>query len=144
MALNEKNLKEYIQNSKTIVLATVDENDNPNLRTLGGYNFKNYTLYFGTSNKSNKVNQIEKNNNVSVLIQHENQTIPNFVNVTIYGKAQKVQGDEYLEAADIIRKRRPNLTFQENEKSIFKVEANKIKILDFSEEPENQIKIIEF
>ena len=142
MALTEKEIKEYLKENKSVVLATTGEYGQPDLRSLGGYNFDGYTLYFGSAATANKVKQITDNSKVSVLVQHEGQVIPNFKNVTIYGIAEKLTGAAYEAAKKIIQERRPNAEFNEAEKSIFKVIPKKIKALDFSSKPEEQITVI--
>lgn len=139
MALKENEIVEYLKENKSIVLATLGEDNQPDLRALGGYNFDHFDLYFGTSAKSNKVKQLEINNNVTILAQRENQTIPDFKNVTIYGEAVKLTGDDYIIGRQKIQERRPSAEFEEGIKNIYKVRAKIIKVLDFSKEPENQL-----
>ena len=142
MALNEKEIQNYLKENKSVVLATTGADGQPDLRSLGGYNFDGFTLYFGTSAKTNKVKQIADNSKVSVLVQHEGQVIPNFKNVTIYGVAKKLSGTEYEAGKKIIQERRPNAEFDENVKSIFKVVPGSIKVLDFTAKQEEQISVI--
>lgn len=143
MAVTENDILTYLKDNKSIVLATVGDDGKPDLRSLGGYNFDGYTLYFGTGATSNKVKQLENNSNVSILVQHEGQIIPNFKNITIYGVAEKLSGDQYVVGKNKIKERRPNAEFDEGVKNIYKVTSNQIKVLDFLAPPEEQITIIE-
>lgn len=142
MALTTQEIEEYLKENKAVVLATTGEEGQPDLRTLGGYNFDGYTLYFGSAATANKVNQIANNSKVSVLVQHEGQVIPNYKNITLYGVAEKLTGLEYEKGKKIIQERRPNAEFDENVKSIFKVTPKKIKVLDFSVKSEDKVAII--
>jgi nitroimidazol reductase NimA-like FMN-containing flavoprotein (pyridoxamine 5'-phosphate oxidase superfamily) len=143
MAITEKELLEYLKENKSVVLATAGADGQPDLRSLGGYNFDGFTLYFGSSATANKVKQIADNSKVSILVQHEGQVIPNFKNVTIYGVAQRLSGADYEEGKKIIKERRPNAEFDEAVKSIFRVIPGKIKALDFSAKPEEQLTVLE-
>ena len=40
MSNKNKEISEYLESSKTAVLATVDSNNNPNIRTIGGFGVK--------------------------------------------------------------------------------------------------------
>lgn len=142
MALTRNEIYEYLKENKSVVLATTGKDGQPDLRSLGGYNFHGYTLYFATAANSNKVEQIADNSNVSILVQHEGQVIPDFKSLTIYGKAEKVTAEEYILGKQKIQERRPNLEFQENVRNIYKVIAKKIKVLDFSQKPEEQITFV--
>ncbi len=142
MALTEKEIQEYLKENKSVVLATAGADSQPDLRSLGGYNFDGFTLYFSSSAKANKVAQIADNSRVSVLVQHEGQVIPDFKNVTVYGIAEKLAGEEYEAGKKIIQERRPNAEFDEAVKSIFRVIPNKIKVLDFSAKQEEQVTVI--
>ncbi len=142
MAFTQEEITAYLKANKSVVLATVGEDGHPDLRTLGGYNFDGYTLYFGTAGTSGKVKQIAGNGNVTVLVQHEGQVIPDFKNITIYGTAEKLTGAEYEKGREKIRERRPNAEFDENVKNIYRVAAKQIKILDFTADPKAQITVI--
>lgn len=142
MALLLENIITYLKNSKSIALATVDQNNLPDLRTIGGYNFDGYIFYFATSNTSKKIDQLQHNEHVAILAQHENQTLPNYTNITIYGKAKKLTGSEYEQGRAKILERRPNAVYEEESKSIYKVVPNQIKILDLSKKSNEQLLVI--
>lgn len=146
MSINEKEITTYLNESKTIVLGTVKLGVQPILRTLGGFAVKDLTTYFSTAKGANKVEQIQENNEVAILFEHENQIIPNFINISVNGVAEKIQdSDEFNKAAEIIASRRLQLKINENTHNIYKVKPKEIKILDFSKEnPEEKIKVIKF
>lgn len=146
MSNKNKKINEYLEISKTAVLATVDSNNNPNIRTIGGFGVKEITIYFSTAKESSKVEQLKSNTNVSLLFQHENQVIPNFVNVEIKGIAEELKGkDQFEEGFKYILKRRPQLNITEKTHNIYKVVPIEIKVLDFSKEKaEERIQKIEF
>ena len=96
MSNKNKKINEYLEISKTAVLATVDSNNNPKIRIIGGFGVKEITIYFSTAKESSKVEQLKSNTNVSLLFQHENQVIPNFVNVEIKGIAEELKGKDQL------------------------------------------------
>ncbi|MHC1681961.1 MAG: pyridoxamine 5'-phosphate oxidase family protein [Clostridiaceae bacterium] len=145
MSFNENQINDYLNNSKTLVLATVGDENKPELRTLGGYGVKNDVIYFSTGKGSNKVKQLEINPEVSVLFQHENQVIPNFINITVNGVAEELKDSEdFNRALEVIKQRRPQLNATEETHKIYAVKPSLIKILDFTKEaPEERVKIIE-
>lgn len=146
MAMDEKQIINYLNESKTIVLATVDSDNRPLLRTIGGFAVQNLVTYFATAKNANKVKQIEKNNNISLLFEHENQVIPKFINISINAVAEKIDdNDGFLKATEIITKRRPQLKINQDSHNIYKIQPKEIIILDFSKEkPKDKVQIIKF
>ncbi len=146
MAVTEERIKEYLRMNQTIILATTDADGIPDIRTLGGYGISDYVIYFSTSKISNKVKQIEGKKNVAVFIQHENQFISKFFNVTIYGEAILIENEsEYEDGKTLILSKKPSLKINKETHNIYKVIPKKIKVLDFSEQNLNErISIIEF
>lgn len=141
MSIDKNFIEEYLTNTKYIVLATVDDENTPALRTLGAFGVDSYTTYFSTAEGAEKVEQIKHNTNVSVFFQHENQELASFINVAIKGKAAKVTDEaEVIKAIEVIGKRNPR--FKERiEKDglgsnvIFRVHPSELKILDFKKGP---------
>lgn len=129
---NFNEIKDYIYNNKSLVLSTVDEVGNPQLRHIGGYNLDGKDIVFQTGINTDKTKEIANNNNVALLFQHEGQTSPK--NVTIYGRATKLDKEEAKQAANLIKERRPQLNYDPQINVIFKVETDSIKILDFAAE----------
>lgn len=142
MAFLLKDIITYIKNNKSIVLATVDKDNLPDLRTIGGYNFDGFTLYFATAITSRKVEQLLNNDKVAILVQHENQVEPNYTNLTIYGAARKLTGAEYELGRTILLERIPDGVYVEEDKNIYQIIPERIKILDLSKKAEDQIQII--
>ncbi len=125
-------IKKYIYDNKSLVLSTVDEVGNPNLRHIGGYSIDGKDIVFQTRIDTAKINEISNNNNVALLFQHEGQQAPK--NVTIYGKAEKLNETEAEQAANLIKERRPQLNYDPQVNVIFKVTTDSVKILDFAAE----------
>ena len=142
MALLLENIITYLKNSKSIVLATIDSNQLPDIRTIGGYNFDGYVLYFATAKASRKAEQLLEKENVALLIQHENQVLPDYKNVTIYGRAKKLSGADYELGRAKILERRPNAVYEEESKNIYRVTPEQIKLLDLSKGVKDQVYII--
>ncbi len=142
MAASEEKIKEYLKMNQTIILATSDRDGVPDIRTLGGFGVSDYVIYFATSKTSNKVNKKE----VTVFIQHENQFISKFFNVTIYGEAILLEADsEYNHGKTLILSRRPSLKIRKDTHNIYKVMPKKLKVLDYSEQnSKERISILEF
>lgn len=138
MAWEKNDITTYLADSKSLVLATVSQDATPQVRSIGGYGVDGYDIYFATAKNSDKVAQISANPNVTLLFQHEGQQAPK--NVTVYGTAEALQGEDYEKAAEIIKKRRPQLQIT-SDKNIYHIKANKVKILDFASE--NKIQVIE-
>lgn len=137
MAWEKNDITTYLTESKSLVLATVSQDVTPQLRSIGGYGVEDYDIYFATAKDSDKVAQISENPNVTLLFQHEDQQAPK--NVTVYGTARKLQGEEYDKAAEIIRKRRPQAQIN-SDRNIYHVKTSKIKILDFTSD--NKVQVI--
>ncbi len=135
MALNKKDIETYLVENKSLVLATVDTNGDPQVRHIGGYGVDGLDIYFSTSRISDKVEQIDAHPEVALLFQHEGQVIPNLKNITIYGKAEKQTGDAFNKALEIIKVRRPQANADEEKSVIYKINASRIKVLDFSKQP---------
>lgn len=129
MAWEKKDIIDYIYNSKSLVLATVAEDNTPQLRSIGGYGVEEYNIYFATAKDSDKVAQIAGNPNVVLLFRQEGQQVPK--NVSIYGKAEALEGEAYENAIEIIKKRRPQLPLNED-KVVYHIKPEKIKVLDFT------------
>ena len=144
MSCGKCKVKEYLKETKTIRLATIDKENHPVIRTLGAFVIEDYTVYFLTAKGTEKVEQIENNNNVAVLFEHENQIIPNFINVTVNGIAENIKdSDEFNRASKLIKDRKPHLDINQENSNIYKILPKKIKILDFTKENvEERIKII--
>lgn len=141
-----KEIGEYIESSKAAILATVDSNNSPNLRAIGGFGINDAAIYFATAKDTNKVEHIKGNNNISIIFQHENQVIPNFINVEVKGVAEELESKEQFEEGfKFIAKRRPQLKVTEKTHNIYKIIPSEIKILDFTKEnPDEKIQIIKF
>ena len=129
---NYKEIRDYIYDNKSLVLSTVDEVGNPNLRHIGGYTIDGNDILFSTRFDTDKSKEIENNNNVALLFQHEGQQAPK--NVTIYGRAEKLEKNEAEQAANLIKERRPQLNYDPQVNVIFKVTTDSIKVLDFAAE----------
>lgn len=76
------------------------------------------------------------------MVQHENQALPDFHNITIYGKAHRLTGADYEVAKHKLLERRPLGDYKEDNKNIYKVSPDYIKILDLSKKKGEQVKII--
>ena len=53
-------IRDYIYENKSLVLATVDSEGNPQIRHIGGYTIEDKDILFQTAADSNKVKEIEK------------------------------------------------------------------------------------
>lgn len=129
---NYKEIRDYIYDNKSLVLSTVDEVGKPQLRHIGGYTIDGTDIFFQTRFDTEKTKEIAHNNNVALLFQHEGQQ--SLKNVTIYGKAEKLDEVEAEQAANLIKERRPQLNYDPQVNVIFKVTTDSIKVLDFTAE----------
>lgn len=128
--------REYLYDNKSLVLSTVDDKGNPQLRSIGGYTIDGKDILFQTGVNTNKTREIEGNNNVTLLFQHEGQSVPK--NITIYGKAYKLDEENAAEAAVLIKERRPQLNYNPQQNVIYRIKTETVKVLDFAQE-EKQI-----
>ena len=60
-------IKKYIYDNKSLVLSTVDEVGNPQLRHIGGYTIDGSDILFQTGANTDKTKDIANNNNVAFL-----------------------------------------------------------------------------
>lgn len=127
---NYKEIRDYIYDNKSLVLSTVDEVGKPQLRHIGGYTIDGTDILFQTRFDTEKTKEIANNNNVALLFQHEGQQ--SLKNVTIYGKAEKLDEVKAEQAANLIKERRPQLNYDPQVNVIFKVTTDTIKVLDFT------------
>lgn len=123
-------IQKYIYDNKSLVLSTVDEIGNPQVRHIGGYTIDGKDILFQTGAGTDKTKELANNNNVALLFQHEGQQVPK--NVTIYGRATQLSRTEAEEAAKLIKERRPQLNYDPKINVIFRVETDSVKILDFT------------
>ncbi|MDT3427061.1 general stress protein 26 [Paenibacillus forsythiae] len=129
---------EYLNDTRFVVLATVDNEQSPVLRSLGSFVADGYTIYFSTQKNSNKVEQIQGNPKIVLFFQHENQELSSFVNVSVHGTAQAIsEPAETDRAIQQLSSRNPR--FKERAEKgelqdtvIYKVDARELKVLDFS------------
>lgn len=130
-------IQKYIYDNKSLVLSTVDEVGNPQLRHIGGYTIDGKDILFQTGAGTDKTKEIANNNNVALLFQHEGQQAPK--NITIYGRATQLDRADAEKAAQLIKERRPQIKYDPKVNVIFKVETDSVKILDFTAEEKQQV-----
>lgn len=140
--MTENEISQYMKQTKFIILATVDANGAPALRTMGGFAVDGLTVYISTKLNTAKVSQIKANPNVSVYFQHENQAPNTFVNVLVQGRCVLLDSKEERDQAIEVLCRH-NSKFKEradkgainNDDAFLRVEPKKVKILDRTKGP---------
>ncbi|AKG34159.1 hypothetical protein VK70_05860 [Paenibacillus durus ATCC 35681] len=128
----------YLNDTRFVVLATVNSDQSPVLRSLGSFAADGYTIYFSTQKNSKKVEQIQENPKIVLFFQHENQELSSFVNVSVHGTAEPItEPAEIGRAIQQLSSRNPR--FKERAEKgelqdtvIYKVDARELKVLDFS------------
>ncbi len=138
MSIQKEKINEYLNKTKFIVLATVDANQTPVLRSLGSFAADELAVYFTTHRSTGKVRQIRENPKVSILFQHENQELASFLNVSLTGDARELDSEEERQKAVLLLGNR-NPRFREraekgeiSENTFFKLDPTEIKVVDFS------------
>lgn len=138
MSINTGSLHDYLNQTKFIVLSTINNEQIPTLRTLASFAVDELTTYFSTGKVTDKVQQIKANPQVSVLFQHENQELRAFYNATITGNATEITADiEREKAIKLLSDRSPNFKARVEKGEIgnnvfFRIDPQEIKVLDFS------------
>lgn len=130
---------DYIEQTQWAVLSTVRNDGVPVPRTMGAFSQDNggKTIYFATLPDTDKTRHIKENNKVSLLFQHEGQSLAEFRNVVILGSAAIIDSDEELQRAVTgISSRSPFVkerieTVGAGTFHFYKVGASEIKFLDF-------------
>ena len=145
MALTQEQIEDYLKNTKRILLSTVTEDNKADIRILGAIATDGVKTYFSTQANARKVAQIEKNDNVAIYFEAPGQEFPNYVNVTVYGKAKKVSCEKGIEkAAALIKENLPKFELTQ-EKAIFVVEPEEIKIFNSSAElAQDKVQIVKY
>ena len=145
MALTNEQIEEYLKSTKRILLSTVTEDGKADVRILGAIATDGVKTYFSTASNARKVAQIEANPNVAIYFEAPGQEFPNYINATVYGKAKKVTCEKGIEkAAALIKEKLPKFELTED-KSLFVVEPEQIKIYNSSAElAQDKIQIVTF
>lgn len=145
MALSKEQIEQYLKDTKTILLATVTGDNTPDIRILGAIGTIGTKVYFSTASNARKVAQIKNNPNVAVYFETPGQSFPNYINATLYGKAEPVTSKECIDkAAAAIRKNLPDFELTPD-KSLYVVKPEQIKIFNSSAElAQDKVQIIEY
>lgn len=145
MALTNEQIEAYLKSTKRIILSTVTEENKPDIRILGAIATDGVKLYFSTERNARKVAQIEQNPNVAIYFEAPNQEFPDFINATVYGKAKKIICEEGIEKAfSLIKENLPRFELTED-KSIYVVEPEQIKIFNSSAElVQDKLQIVKY
>lgn len=144
MAVTIDKIKKFLQSVPILILATEGTEGGPDIRTIGGFGLKDFTIYFATNKGTNKVKQLEHEDRVALFFQNDNQLISKFFNVTLYGKAQLIhEKEEFNDAKELILDRKPNLNISKDTHFIYKIKAHTIKTVDLSEKnPDERVSLI--
>jgi general stress protein 26 len=145
MALTNEQIEKYLKDTKRILLSTVTQDNKPDIRILGAIATDGVKTYFSTVGNARKVKQIENNPNVAIYFEAPNQEFPNYINATVYGKAKRVSCEKGIEkAVSLIKEKLPNFELTD-EKAIFVVEPDEIKIYNSSAElAQDKIQIVKY
>jgi nitroimidazol reductase NimA-like FMN-containing flavoprotein (pyridoxamine 5'-phosphate oxidase superfamily) len=119
-----------------VSLATLSE-DGPVVRSLGSWAIRGSTVYFSTSQSSNKVAQLARDPRVSIQLLAEGQELPKLRNLVLNGSAKLLAGDERNSAIEALGSRNPRFKEradkgQLGDAAIYGVKATQAKVLDFS------------
>jgi len=145
MALTRKQIEDYLKSTKKILLATVTDDNTPDIRILGAIATEGLILYFSTLENTKKVEQITNNPNVAVYFEAPGQKFPNYINVTVYGKAKKLKDEREIENAVLLIKENLPHFERTKEKVFYAVEPEKIKVYNSSAElNQEKVQVIEF
>lgn len=144
----QKEVTEYIKETKYAILSYVREDGVPVLRSMGGFVLSGLDIYFSSGKATAKVNEIEKHKQVSFFFEQDNQTLPAWKSVLLIGDAEQVaEGGERDKAVELLSNKSPK--FKEKVANgelpniaIFKIKAREIQYLDWSKGPGNVQKII--
>ncbi len=151
MSTGKNEIETYLNATKLVTLATVNENNTPSLRVLGAFGAKDYSFFYSTKKDTAKVKHTDTNPKVTAFFQHENQDPAKFINVSISGNAIKLsEKSEIDEAIQVIGSR--SAKFRENiEKNglsdnvyLYRVDPFEVKILDRSKSGPESINVISF
>lgn len=145
MALSKEQIEQYLKDTKTILLATVTEDNTPDIRILGAIGTIGTKVYFSTASNARKVAQLEKNPSVAVYFETPGQSFPNYINATLYGKAEEVTSKECIEKViPEIRRNLPNFELTPD-KRLYVVKPEQIKIFNSSAElAQDKVQIVEY
>jgi general stress protein 26 len=145
MALTTEQIEQYLKSTKKILLSTVTKENTPDIRILGAIATDGVKVYFSTASNARKVKQIEGNPNVAVYFEAPGQQFLNYINATVYGKAEKVTCEKCIEkVVGLIKENLPHFELTED-KSIYVVNPEQIKIYNSSAElAQDKLQIVEY
>jgi nitroimidazol reductase NimA-like FMN-containing flavoprotein (pyridoxamine 5'-phosphate oxidase superfamily) len=135
--LSDETLASLVSPVRFISLATISE-DGPVVRSLGSWGLKGRTLYFSTSEASEKVGQLGRDPRVSIQLLAEGQELPSLKNVVLEGAARVLGNDiDRASAIETISKRNPRFKERASKGQLggnilYAVDAVRIRLLDFS------------
>lgn len=132
MGLSVEEYKTYVIENKSLVLATVGADLQPNIRHIGGYGLDGIDIVFGTGATTQKVGEIANNPKAAAVFQHENQSV--LKNITVYGSLEKIAESEIDAQVENIHNRRPQFQYVPGNSVLYRFRVEKIKKLDFSAE----------
>lgn len=147
MSIEHNELIDYISQTKSLVLATVNDKGEPALRSIGSFGTDGIYVYFSTAAVTVKVRQIQLNPNISILFQHENQQFPVYRNVNVSGKAERLTESAEKEAAvKAITARNPAFAARIEQNgldsfALYRVVPAEVKVLDFSKGFANNVEV---
>lgn len=140
MNYDNTQISEYLNKTRLIVLATVCDG-RPVLRTMAAFAADGISPVFSTHKDTDKVWQIDANPHVSILFEHEHQSLRTFVNITISGIARRVDRQQERERIITLIGTR-NLRYHERElrgelieQILYRVDPHEIKVIDFRKSP---------
>lgn len=128
---------EYIKTTQFAILATIDRGA-PVQRTIASFGNVGTTLFFATRADTRKVAHISTVPKVSLLLQHEGQSLDGFVNVAIQGEATRLSESAAIaEAIEAISSHSPRFAERvrvngTEGQAFFRIDPHEVRVLDFS------------
>ncbi|MDR3270398.1 MAG: pyridoxamine 5'-phosphate oxidase family protein [Peptococcaceae bacterium] len=135
---DQKEISAYLNEAKHVILATVDAQNKPVLRTMGSFAADGLTVYCSTHRGTDKLTHIQKNPAVIAYFQHEGQNPAAFKNVSVAGKAVALETEADIQyAVRVLSDHLPRFKERADKGEIahtvfLRIEAQEVKIVDFS------------
>lgn len=134
-------IKNILETHNLMRIGTLDQNNMPNVRSVDFANDQNdeSKIYFTTFSQSQKVNEIEKNNRVYVVVDKDANTIEELAKIKYLrgiGYASKVVDPlEMKSAMELLIKKYPFLTQLPGDPSMmscFRIDLDEVDVTDNS------------
>ncbi len=82
---------DFVEKAEAALFITINEENKPDSRLIGPFVNEMLTVYIFTLLSSNKIKQIENNQNISLYFQNKFENTKEYKSISLYGIANKME-----------------------------------------------------